>query len=111
MIALWPVSMPTSVSAISTSISCSPKPTARSRGRATTNEAVSSSAPNTPPMSEAVNEADSARAASPRLAIGKPSRIVACDPALPGMPIRIEGKVSETVVTASSPIIIASAWP
>ena len=40
------------------------------------------------PSIELKNAAESVRAAPPRFAIGKPSRIVACEAALPGIPIR-----------------------
>ena len=82
---------------------------ARMIGRATTMKPVRTSAPNRPPSIELKNAADSARAASPRFAIGKPSRIVAWDAALPGSPIRMELKVSPVGTTASRPMSSASA--
>jgi hypothetical protein len=43
------------------------------------------------------------------LAKGKPSTTVACDADVLGMPISTEGNVSDVVVGASRPIIIARA--
>ena len=54
-----------------------------------------------PPTSEAAKAALSARAPSPRLAMGKPSSTVAAVPAPPGTPISTELKVSAVAVTAS----------
>jgi hypothetical protein len=65
-------------------------PSARISGRATSTAPVRITAPTSPPIMEARKEAESARAASPRRAIGKPSRMVAWLAEEPGMPIRIE---------------------
>ena len=107
--ALCPVSMPIMLSASTISNSCSPKPIARIIGRAANTAKVNTTAPKTPPNSDAVNAAPRARAPSPRLAIGKPSTTVACEPEVPGIPISTEGKVSDVTVGASRPIIIDSA--
>src|SRR3546814_18832040 len=56
------------------------------RGRAIGIDSSSTNAPTTPPIIEAMNEAESARAASPRWASGWPSMIVACEEADPGIP-------------------------
>ncbi len=81
----------------------------RISGRATKTNAVSTSAPNKPPTNEEAKAALSARAASPRRANGKPSRIVAWEDADPGMAIRTDVKVSEVGTTASIPISMAKA--
>jgi hypothetical protein len=83
-------------------------PTARINGFATKTQPDRTSAPRMPPSSDAVNEALRARAAWPCRAKGKPSRIVAEDEP-PGIPMRIDGKVSPVAVVASMPIISASA--
>ena len=62
-----------------------------------------------PPTMDAEKDAPRARAASPFLVIGKPSRIVACAATVPGMPNRIAGIESDVVVTAAMPISIAIA--
>ena len=54
-----------------------------------------------------VKAADSARAAWPCLASGKPSSTVACDADDPGMPSRTDENVSEVGMTAIRPIISA----
>ena len=53
------------------------------------------------------NAADSARAAWPSLAIGKPSSTVAWDADDPGMPIKTDANVSDVGTTATMPIIKA----
>ena len=53
--------------------------------------------------------APNARPASPRRAIGWPSRTVAADPTVPGTPNNTAGIVSEVTVTAASPIRSANA--
>ena len=62
-----------------------------------------------PPNMDETNAADNARAASPRFDIGKPSITVACELAVPGIPIKTDGKVSDVAVTDWRPIIMASA--
>ena len=62
-----------------------------------------------PPNSDEMNAADSARAACPCLASGKPSSTVAWLALDPGMPISTEEKVSEVGITATSPISMPSA--
>ena len=51
----------------------------------------------------AADAADSAREASPRLAIGKPSKTVAAEPAPPGTPKRMAGMGSPVAVVAPRP--------
>jgi len=109
LMAFVPVSMPTMVSARMISIICSPKPMARMMGMAPKMATLSTSAPKTPPKSDAEKAAPSARAASPFFDSGKPSTTVACEPLVPGIPISTDGKVSEVVVTDCRPIITASA--
>ena len=46
----------------------------------------------------------------PCLDKGNPSITVAWEPDVPGIPIKTAGKVSDVVVGASTPIIIARAW-
>jgi hypothetical protein len=70
---------------------------------------VSAIAPNIPPTIDAEKAADSARAASPFLASGKPSSTVACEADEPGMPIKIDENVSDVGRIAKRPIIIATA--
>ena len=106
---LAPVSIPTMVRASTTNIICSPNPTARIIGIAKKIATERTRAPNTPPNIEEMNAADRALAPSPLLASGNPSKTVAWEPDVPGMPIKTEGKVSEVVVTDWRPIIIASA--
>ena len=53
--------------------------------------------------------ADNARAASPFFDMGNPSITVAWELAVPGMPMRTDGKVSDVAVTDCSPIIMARA--
>ena len=106
---LSPASVPTMVSASSTSSNCSPKPIMSSSGLAATTANVRMMAPKMPPTSEEVNAADSARAASPRFDIGKPSSTVACELLPPGMPISTDENVSAVGVTAIMPMIIGSA--
>ena len=79
----------------------------RIRGRASSTKKVRISAPKSPPKSEDVKAAASARAASPCLERGKPSSTVAWLEDEPGMPIRTEENVSEVGMTATSPTIIA----
>ena len=93
------------------SIICSPNPMARMIGSATTIAPVSTTAPNNPPNSDAEKAAPKARAAWPCFDKGNPSTMVACELAVPGMPMRTEGKVSEVAVTDCRPIIIAKAYP
>ena len=76
-------------------------------GRATKIKTVKKLAPTNPPKSDEAKAADSARAALPFWAIGKPSKTVACDAEEPGMPIKTEAKVSEVGTTATIPIINA----
>ena len=91
------------------SMNSSAAPKDRISGRAISTQTVRTSAPNRPPMNEAENAALSARAAWPFLASGKPSRIVACEADDPGIPMRIEAKVSDVDRTGRMPISIASA--
>ena len=107
--ALVPVSMPIMLSAKTISRSCSPNPIAKMIGRAAKTAPVKIMAPKIPPNREAEKAAPRARAPSPRLANGNPSTTVACDPAVPGIPISTEGKVSEVTVGANNPIIIDKA--
>ena len=79
----------------------------RTTGRATRMKTVRKAAPTSPPKREEAKAAESARAASPRLAMGKPSSTVACDADEPGMPISTEAKVSEVGTTATMPTISA----
>ena len=66
-------------------------------------------APKIPPNKDDENAALRAFAAMPFLESGKPSITVACEPDVPGIPINTAGKVSEVVVGARTPIIIARA--
>ena len=84
---LEPDSTPTMPRPSTVSMKSSAEENARMIGRATTMNPVSTSAPNRPPSIRLKNAAESARAASPRFAIGKPSRIVApAKPRCPGFP-------------------------
>ena len=86
-------------------ISISGKPKASTIGRAIRMKKVSMLAPSSPPKSDDANAAESARAASPFLASGKPSSTVACEADDPGIPIRTEAKVSDVGITATNPTI------
>ena len=66
-------------------------------------------APKIPPIREEQKAALKALAAIPFLDKGKPSITVAWEPAVPGIPIKTAGNVSEVVVGAKTPIIIANA--
>src|SRR5215470_9060701 len=66
-------------------------------------------APNTPPMSEDMYAALSARPASPFLAIGKPSSTVAAEAAPPGTPNSTAGIGSPVAVVDPSPSSSANA--
>ena len=104
-----PVSAPTIKSARITNRNCSPNPNVIIIGMAQQIETDRITAPNRPPKSEDVNAALRARAAIPFLDKGNPSITVAWEPDVPGMPIKTAGKVSDVVVGANTPIIIASA--
>ena len=106
---LEPDSTPTMARPSTVSMKSSADEKARMTGRAIRMKALSTSAPKMPPTIELKKAAERARAASPRLAIGNPSRIVAWEAALPGMPISTEVKVSPVGTTASRPISSASA--
>ncbi len=93
----------------SVSMNNSAEPNSRMMGRAATTAPVSTMAPNSPPSIEAKKAAESARAAWPSLASGKPSSTVAWEADEPGMPISTEEKVSEVGITATRPISMASA--
>lgn len=67
-------------------------------------------APKIPPSNDEENAALKALAAMPFLESGKPSITVAWEPDVPGTPINTAGKVSEVVVGASTPIIMARAY-
>ena len=84
-------------------------PKERISGRATSAQTVNTIAPTIPPRKEAENAAVNARAAWPFLAMGNPSRMVACEALEPGMPMRMEAKVSEVASTGRMPMSIASA--
>ena len=88
-------------------ISISGRPKDNTMGRATTMNNVRKAAPTSPPKSDEVKAAESARAAWPFLAMGKPSSTVAWLAEEPGMPMRTEAKVSEVGTTATMPIISA----
>ena len=88
---------------------CSPKPKDMISGFAKKIETLRIIAPNNPPTRDERKAADSALDASPFLAKGCPSKTVACEPAVPGIPNKTAGKVSEVVVGARTPIIIAKA--
>ena len=79
----------------------------KTMGRATKIKTVKKLAPTNPPKSDDAKAAESARAALPFCAIGKPSKTVACDAEEPGIPIKTEAKVSEVGTTATIPIIKA----
>ena len=66
-------------------------------------------APTIPPISEAENAADKALDASPFCAKGNPSKTVAWLALEPGIPIKMDVKVSEVGMTATSPTKVASA--
>ena len=66
-------------------------------------------APKIPPSKDDVKAALRALAAMPFFESGNPSITVACEPAVPGTPIKTAGNVSEVVVGASTPIIMARA--
>ena len=91
------------------SMNSSADPKARMMGRAMKMKPVSTKAPNTPPNIDEKNAVDSARAASPFLASGKPSRTVAWLDDPPGIPSRIDEKVSPVGMIARRPISMASA--
>ena len=88
----------------SASMNSSAEPNSRISGRAISTKPVRITAPKIPPKSEEMKAADSARAAWPCFASGKPSSTVACDALDPGMPMRTEEKVSEVGMTATRPI-------
>ena len=88
-------------------ISISGRPKARIRGRAIRMKKVRTMAPSSPPNSEETKAADSALAASPFLASGKPSSTVAWLAVDPGMPSSTEANVSEVGTTAIKPTIKA----
>ena len=88
-------------------INISGRPNANTMGRATRMKIVRKVAPTSPPKRDEVKAADKARAAWPFLAIGNPSRTVACDADEPGIPIRTDANVSEVGTTATMPIIRA----
>jgi len=104
-----PVRMPTMDRASTTSMNCSPKPIFRIIGLAKNTANDRMKAPKMPPNMDEMNAADRARVPSPRFDIGNPSKTVAWEPDVPGIPMRTEGKVSDVVVTAVRPIIMASA--
>ncbi len=87
----------------------SAEPKARISGRAISTKPVRTSAPNTPPNSDEMKAADSARAAWPCLASGNPSSTVAWLADDPGMPISTDEKVSDVGITATRPMSMASA--
>ena len=106
---LLPASTPTMESPSSASMKSSAVPKARIKGRAISTAPVKITAPIKPPIMEAMKDADKARAASPRRAMGKPSRIVAWLADDPGMPIRMELNVSAVAATATRPTSMARA--
>ena len=79
----------------------------KTMGRAARMKSVRKSAPTSPPNRDDAKAAESARAAWPFLAMGKPSSTVAWLADDPGMPIRTEAKVSDVGTTATMPIISA----
>ena len=85
------------------------EPSISTSGRKIGIDSVSTRQPIRPPMSDAVKAAPMAFPASPRLAIGWPSRIVAVLPAVPGAPIRILGIGPEVKVIDAMPRINGSA--
>ena len=87
----------------------SAEPKSRMSGRAISTKPVRITAPTMPPKRDEMNAADSARAACPCLARGKPSSTVAWLALEPGMPIRTEEKVSEVGITATRPMSMPSA--
>ena len=87
--------------------SISGRPKAKTMGRAIRMKKVRNAAPSSPPNSEAVKAAESARAASPFLASGKPSSTVAWLAVEPGMPISTEANVSDVGTTATMPTMRA----
>jgi len=80
----------------------------RTMGRATRINTVKNAAPISPPKSDEAKAAERARAALPFLAMGNPSKTVACDAEDPGIPISTDAKVSEVGMTAIIPIINAN---
>ena len=88
-------------------INISGRPKANTTGRAIKTNAVKTKAPNKPPNKDAVNAADSARAACPFFAKGKPSSTVAWEADDPGIPINTLENVSDVGITATKPTIKA----
>lgn len=76
----------------------------RMAGRRKGTRKNSTSAPNSPPQTEAAKAAPSARPACPLRAMGKPSITVAAEATVPGTPNSTAGMESEVAVTADSPI-------
>ena len=107
LIAMRPARIPTIDRPKIETISSSGDLNRSTTGRATRIKMVKKAAPTKPPKREDANAAESARAACPRLAIGNPSRTVACEAEEPGIPISIEANVSDVGTTAIIPIISA----
>ena len=104
---LRPASTPTMEKPRMVSISSSGSPKAKMSGRAIRMKKVSTIAPKSPPKSDEMKAAESARAAWPFLERGKPSSTVAWLAEEPGMPISTEAKVSEVGITATRPTMSA----
>ena len=105
----FPLRAPTIVKANIPSIKSSGEPNATIIGRANGSDATKTTAPNRPPIAETVKAAPNALCACPFLASGKPSKIVACEAAVPGTPSITEAIVSLVDVTAYKPIKSAKA--
>ena len=106
---LAPDSTPTMESPSKASMNSSAEPNVSMSGRAICTNNVSITAPTMPPISDAVNAADSARAACPCCERGNPSSTVAWLALEPGIPMSTEVNVSDVGITATRPTNMASA--
>ena len=105
--AIRPARMPTMDRPKMVIISSSGVRNSRTIGLAIRMNTVRKLAPTSPPNSDEAKAAESARAACPFLAMGKPSSTVAWLAEDPGIPIRTDAKVSDVGTTATIPTISA----